>query len=395
MNKLSVRDLDCQNKRVLIRVDFNLPLDENGRVTDETRVIAALPTIKTVLEQGGKAILISHLGRPQGKVVESMRLKPVVDVLSKHLGQKVLSVNDCIGPEVEQLVETMKPGDCALLENLRFYAEETENSLEFAKQLASLAELYVNDAFGSAHRAHASTEGVTHFFKKSAAGLLMEKELAYLGQALSEPEHPFLAIVGGAKVSGKIEVIENLLNKVDLLLIGGGMAYTFFKAKGWQIGNSLLEADKIALAKKILDKGKEKILLPLDCLIAQEMKSGAASRVVDVADIPEGWSGFDIGPKSKKLFCEKLVAAKTVVWNGPLGVFEIEDFASGTNTIAQRLSEITASGATTIIGGGDTAAAVAKAGLAKEMSHISTGGGASLEMMEGKELPGVVALTDR
>lgn len=395
MNKLSIKDINCQGKRVLVRVDFNVPLDGRGQVTDDIRVREALPTIQKILADGGRAILMSHLGRPKGKVVESMRLTPAAQCLSRLLGREVHMAPDCVGPEVEKRVAALADGECLMLDNLRFHSEEEANDPAFAKKLAALGDLYVNDAFGSAHRAHASTEGVTHFFRENLSGFLMEKEINYLGSTLANPKRPFVAIIGGAKISGKIEVIDNLLGKVDTLLIGGGMAFTFFKAQGLEIGGSLLEADKVELAKSLLAKAGAKLVLPLDAVIAPEISETAPTRTVSAREIPAGWKGLDIGPQTVALFAGKIQAAKTVAWNGPLGVFETKPFAQGTNQVAQALADATAKGTVSVIGGGDTAAAVAEAGLDKKMSHVSTGGGASLEMMEGKLLPGVAALTDK
>jgi phosphoglycerate kinase len=397
MEKLTIDDLKLKDKKVLVRVDFNVPLNEKCEVTDDTRIVESLPTIKKILKDGGKAILMSHLGRPKGKDPK-LSLAPVVKRLEKLLEKPVKFVNDCIGPEVEKAVSGLKSGECLLLENLRFYLEEEKNNPEFAKKLASLGEIYINDAFGTAHRAHASTEGVTKYFKQCAAGYLMQKELKYLGMALTNPKRPFVAILGGAKISGKIDVIENLLDKVDALLIGGGMAFTFDKALGKEIGKSLLEPDKINLAKNILRKAEEKkvnLKLPEDFVVAPEAKEEAPSKIVDKNNIPQDWQGLDIGPKTLEQFSKELDKAKTVVWNGPMGVFEVNKFAQGTIKIAEELAKITQKGATTIVGGGDSAAAVAKAGLEKKLTHISTGGGASLEFLEGKTLPGVAALTDK
>jgi phosphoglycerate kinase len=397
MEKLTIDDLKLKDKKVLVRVDFNVPLNEKCEVTDDTRIVESLPTIKKILKDSGKAILMSHLGRPKGKDPK-LSLAPVAKRLEKLLGKPVKFVNDCIGPEVEKAVSELKSGECLLLENLRFYPEEEKNNPEFAKKLASLGEIYINDAFGTAHRAHASTEGVTKYFKQCAAGYLMQKELKYLGMALTNPKRPFVAILGGAKISGKIDVIENLLDKVDALLIGGGMAFTFNKALGKEIGKSLLEPDKIDLAKDILKMAGEKkvnLKLPEDFVVAPEAKEEAPSKIVDKNNIPQDWQGLDIGPRTLEQFSKELDKAKTVVWNGPMGVFEVKKFASGTMKIAEELAKISAKGATTIVGGGDSAAAVVKAGLEKKLTHISTGGGASLEFLEGKTLPGVAALTDK
>jgi len=398
MKKLSVADIDLKGKRVLVRVDFNVPL-ESGKVADDTRIRAALPTIKYIVDQGGKAILMSHLGRPKGSRVSEMSLQPCVAVLSRLLGRDVAFVDDCIGEAAAKAVNGLKAGDVLLLENLRYYNEETDNDAAFAEKLASLGDVYVNDAFGTAHRAHASTEGVTHFFDQCAAGFLMTKELDYLGRAMENPSKPFVAIMGGAKISGKIDVITNLLPKVDKVIIGGGMAFTFFKAQGLEIGNSLLEADKIDVAKEILAQGGDKIVFPVDCMVTdffdfKARKIGTLREVRSDA-IPAGWECLDIGSKSIEKFRAVLAGAQTVIWNGPMGVFEIPATAKGTYAIAHLLAEVTAGGATTVIGGGDSASAVEKAGVADKVSHVSTGGGASLEFIEGKTLPGVAALTDK
>jgi phosphoglycerate kinase len=396
MNKLSIRDVNCSGKKVLVRVDFNVPL-ENGRVTDDTRMVESLPTIKKILDDGGRAILCSHLGRPKGKPVPDMSLHPVAEHLADLLGRPVKFASDCVGPEAEQKAADLRNGQCLLLENLRFHPEEEANDPEFARKLAGLADLYVNDAFGSAHRAHASTEGVTRYFDKSAAGFLMEKELQYLGQALADPKRPFTAILGGAKISGKIDVINNLFDKVDNLLIGGGMAFTFFKAMGKEIGHSLLEKDKVDLARQILEKAKRAkvgFLLPVDCVAATEPKEDAQVQIVDVDHIPADLMGLDVGPKTVQKFADVIRQSKTILWNGPMGVFEVEKYSMGTVALAGKLADATDRGATTIVGGGDTSAAVVKAGVKNRITHISTGGGASLEFLEGKILPGVAALTD-
>ncbi len=398
MKKLSIEDLELSGKRVLVRVDFNVPLDDNQNVTDAKRIVETLPTIKKIIDAGGRAILMSHLGRPKGQPKPEFSLRPVAQKLEELVGKPVQFANDCVGKEVEEQAAKLQNGDVLLLENLRYHAEEEKNDPDFSAKLARLGEIYVNDAFGSAHRAHASTEGVTKHFQQCAAGYLMQKELAYLGKAVGQPERPYVAVLGGAKISGKIDVISNLLDKVDSLLIGGGMAYTFFKAEGMEIGKSLLEEDKIDLAKEIIQKAKEKnikILFPVDCVIADKFEKDAATEIVDSSNIKADWMALDIGPKTIELFKNELLNAKTVVWNGPMGVFEMEKFAKGTNDIAKLLAETTKKGATTIIGGGDSAAAIAKMGLEKEVSHVSTGGGASLEFLEGKELPGVAALTDK
>jgi phosphoglycerate kinase len=397
MNKLSIDKVDLKNKRVLVRVDFNVPLDEKLNVTNDIRIVASLPTIKKIIDSGGKAILMSHLGRPKGERKPEFSLKPAADRLGKLLGKEVKIAHDCIGAETEKMVNEMKAGDVILLENLRFHKQEEQNDAEFAKQLANLGDVYINDAFGSAHRAHASTEGVTKFIKTCAAGCLMQKELDYLGSALANPKKPYCAVLGGAKISGKIDVINNLLDKVDTLIVGGGMAFTFFKAQGKEIGKSLLEEEKLELAKELLEKVKLsniKFLLPLDVVIAGEFKNDSPSTIVDVDKIPADKMGLDIGPKSIKLFSDELMKSKTIVWNGPMGVFEMESFSKGTFAIAEVLAKATESGAVTVIGGGDSAAAISKVGLEKKVSHVSTGGGASLEFLEGKILPGVAALTD-
>jgi phosphoglycerate kinase len=398
MNKLTVEDLNLKGRRVLMRVDFNVPL-ENGAVANDKRIQAALPTIKYILDNGGKLVLMSHLGRPKGKQVAEMSMKPCIPVLSRLLGKEVAFVNDCIGEAVEKAVNELENGDLILLENLRYYLEETDNDANFAQKLAELGDLYVNDAFGTAHRAHASTEGVTHFFDQCAAGYLMMKELTYLGNVIENPKRPFVAILGGAKISGKIDVITHLLPKVDRVIIGGGMAYTFFKAQGLEIGKSLLEADKIDYAREVLARGGDKILLPVDCLVTDFFDSEARKigelKPVAQDKIPADWQSLDIGSESIDKFRSVLCDAKTVLWNGPMGVFEIAQTAKGTYAIAELLAEVTAGGATTVIGGGDSASAAEKAGVADRVSHVSTGGGASLEFMEGKVLPGVAALTDK
>ncbi len=396
--KLFIEDLDVSRKKVLVRADFNVPLDENQNITSDKRIVASLPTIEYLSEEGAKVILMSHLGRPKGESKPEFSLKPVADDLKKRLGDKVSFVEDCIGEKVEAVVDGLNQGDILLLENLRFYSEETKNDPDFSKKLASLGDLYVNDAFGTAHRAHASTEGVTKYMDQCAAGYLMKKELDFLDKALENPAHPFVAVLGGAKISGKIDVIENLLRKVDTLIIGGGMAYTFFKSQGLEIGNSLLEEDKIPLADKILKDAEtegKKILLPIDCVCGSEFSNDAEIKIVAKDRIPSDMEAMDIGPESIRLFSEELISAKTIVWNGPMGVFEFSNFAKGTNDIANVLAECTDKGAITIIGGGDSASAIAKAGLSSRMSHISTGGGASLELLEGKTLPGIAALTDK
>jgi len=392
--KKTIKDIDVKGKRVLMRVDFNVPLDEKLNITDDIRIRAALPTIKYALERGAQVILMSHLGRPDGKVVDSMRLTPVARRLEELLGKKVTKTSDCIGDEVKKAVSNMKPGDIVLLENLRFHAEEEKDDPAFAKELAGLGDVFVNDAFGTAHRAHASTEGVTKYLP-SVAGFLLEKEIEYLGNVVDNPKRPFVAILGGAKVKDKIKVIDNLLNKVDVLLIGGGMAYTFLKAKGKTIGSSKFDKDGFETAKAALDKAEKKkipILLPVDHVIADKFDAQATSKVAG-EDIPDGWMGLDIGPTTIKLFEDKLKDAKTVVWNGPLGVFEMDKFAKGTEEVAQFLAGL--KGVTTVIGGGDTAAAMSKFKVDGKMTHISTGGGASLEYLEGRGLPGIDALQNK
>jgi phosphoglycerate kinase len=398
VRKLTVEDLDINGQRVLMRVDFNVPL-EAGKVANDKRIKAALPTIKYIAAKGGKLVLMSHLGRPKGSRVAEMSLRPCVAVLSQLLSKEVAFVDDCIGEAVESATDKLNNGDVLLLENLRYYKEETDNDPEFAGKLGKLGDVYVNDAFGTAHRAHASTEGVTHFFKQCAAGYLMVKELTYLGTVMENPARPFVAILGGAKISGKIDVIAHLLPKVDKVIIGGGMAYTFFKARGLEIGSSLLEADKVLNAKEILARAGDKLVLPVDCMVTDlfdfESRKTGTLKEVDAEAIPAGWQGLDIGSKSINKFRSVIEDASTVVWNGPMGVFEIEETARGTYAIADVLSQVTAKGATTVIGGGDSASAVNKAGVADKVSHVSTGGGASLEFIEGKTLPGVAALTDK
>lgn len=397
MKKLSIDKVNLKGKRVLVRVDFNVPYDENMNITDDLRITAALPTVKKIINEGGKCILMSHLGRPKGGPNPKYTLKPVAVRLGELLEKDVKFAPDCIGDQVKAIVNSLKDGEVVLLENLRFHAEEEKNDPAFAQQLAELGDVYINDAFGSAHRAHASTEGVTKFIKVCAAGYLMQKELNYLGEAIANPVRPFTAILGGSKISGKIDVIENLLPKVDNLLIGGGMAYTFYKAMGYEIGTSLLEAEKLDLAKETLEKFKKsnaKVLLPKDNVVAPEFKNESPSVVVDADKIPADKMGLDIGPKTIEEFRNVILESKTIIWNGPLGVFEFDNFAKGTEAIAQALAEATSKGAITIIGGGDSAAAIKKAGLEDKVSHVSTGGGASLEFLEGKILPGVAALND-
>ena len=394
MSKKTVKDIDLKGKKVFVRCDFNVPMDENRNITDNRRIVAALPTIKYLIEQNCKVILSSHLGRPKGEFKSEYSLAPVALELSRLLGKEVVMAKDVIGESAKTLAANLQEGQVMLLENVRFHREETDNEPEFAKELASMAELFVNDAFGTAHRAHASTEGVSHYLP-SVSGFLIEKELKFLGDSLNNPERPFVAILGGAKVSDKIGVIDSLLEKVDTLMIGGGMAYTFFKAQGYNVGNSLCEPDKCELALSLMEKAKNKgvkLILPVDTKIGKEFKPDTESKTVAWTEIPDEWEGFDIGEKTIEMFKEELKTAKTVIWNGPLGLFEFEQFAIGTNAIAHALAELDA---TTIIGGGDSAAAVEKAGLADKMTHISTGGGASLEFLEGKKLPGIECLQDK
>ncbi len=394
MNKKTIKDIDLKGKKVLVRCDFNVPLDENKNITDNTRIVAALPTIKYLLENNCSIILTSHLGRPKGEVKPEYSLAPVAKEISRLLEKEVIMAKDVVGEDAMSKAEALKEGEILLLENVRFHREETDNDPEFSKKLASMAEIFVNDAFGAAHRAHSSTVGVATYLP-AVSGLLIEKELQFLGNALESPERPFVAILGGAKVSDKIGVIDSLLEKVDTLMIGGGMAYTFFKAQGYEVGNSICEVEKLELAKEAMEKAKErgvKLMLPIDTKIGKEFKPDTESKTVAWTEIPEGWEGFDIGAETIEMFKEELRKAKTVVWNGPLGLFEFDQFAIGTNEIAKTLAEIDA---TTIIGGGDSAAAVKKAGLQDKMSHISTGGGASLEFLEGKKLPGIECLQDK
>lgn len=394
MNKKTVKDIDLKGKKVFVRCDFNVPMDKEQNITDNTRIVAALPTIKYLLEQNCKIILASHLGRPKGEVKPEFSLAPVAKELSKLLNKEVIMAKDVIGEDATNKAANLKEGEIMLLENVRFHREETDNDPEFAKKLASMAEVYVNDAFGAAHRAHASTAGIAAYLP-AVSGFLIEKELTVLGNAINNPERPFMAILGGAKVSDKIGVIDSLLDKVDTLMIGGGMAYTFFKAQGYSVGNSLCEEEKTGLALEAMKKAKQngvKLLLPIDTKIGKEFKPDTESKTVAWTDIPDGWEGFDIGEKTIEMFKNELKNAKTVIWNGPLGLFEFDQFAIGTNEIAKTLADLDA---TTIIGGGDSGAAVAKAGLADKMTHICTGGGASLEFLEGKKLPGIECLQDK
>jgi phosphoglycerate kinase len=400
MNKLTIDNLaspgGLKSKRVLVRVDFNVPMSkqEHGKITDDKRIVESLPTIKKIISGGGKCILMSHLGRPKGEAKPEYSLKPVAEHLSKLLGKPVAFAEDCIGDKTAETVNSMKDGDVLLLENLRFHKEEEKNDESFAKQLASHGDIYVNDAFGSAHRAHASTEGVTKFISKCAAGYLMQKELDYLSKVISSPAHPFIAILGGSKISGKIDVIKNLLPKADKILVGGGMIFTFYKAKGYEIGSSLLEEDKIDLAKELLSKAGDKLVLPVDVVAADKAENDSSFETVDANKIPAGKVGVDIGGRTVEMFKQVISGSKTIFWNGPMGIFEMSNFAKGTFEIAKALADATKNGAVTVIGGGDSAAAIAKAGLEKQVSHVSTGGGASLEFVEGKALPGVEALTN-
>lgn len=394
MNKKTVKDIDLKGKKVLVRCDFNVPMDEEKNITDNTRIVSALPTIRYLLENDCAIILCSHLGRPKGEFKPEYSLKPVAKELSKLLNKDVVMAEDVVGEDAKAKAENLKQGQIMMIENVRFHKEETDNDMEFAKQLAQLAEIYVNDAFGSAHRAHASTAGVASYLP-AVSGFLIEKELKFLGNAILNPQRPFMAILGGAKVSDKIGVIDSLLEKVDTLMIGGGMAYTFFKAQGYEVGNSICEMDKLDLALELMEKAKQKgvkLLLPVDTKVGKEFKPDTESKIVKYTEIPADWEGFDIGLETIKIFTEELQKAKTVVWNGPLGLSEFEQFAMGTNEIAKVLANLDA---ITIIGGGDSAAAVKKVGLEDKMTHISTGGGASLEFLEGKKLPGIECLMDK
>ncbi len=397
MDKKTIRDIDLAGKRVLVRVDFNVPLDSQQHITDDTRIRAALPTIRYLLDQGAAVILMSHLGRPDGRVVDTLRLAPVAQRLGELLGRPVEMAAESVGPAVEAQARALQPGQVLLLENLRFHKEEEKNDPGFARQLAALGEVYVNDAFGTAHRAHASTEGVTRYLP-GAAGFLMEKEINFLGSALEHPRRPFAAIIGGAKVSDKIAVLERLISMVDTLLIGGGMANTFLKAEGFEIGDSLFEASKLDVARDLIAKARQrgiKFLLPVDVVVADRFAADATYKVVSHDNVPESWRILDIGPKTIEAFREALADAQTIVWNGTLGVAEMPAFAKGTNALIEILAERTRAGATTIIGGGDSAAAVEEAGASEKMTHVSTGGGASLEFLEGRTLPGVAALQDK
>ncbi|RJP67392.1 MAG: phosphoglycerate kinase [Candidatus Abyssobacteria bacterium SURF_17] len=394
MNKLTIKDVDLGGKRIFIRVDFNVPLDD-GKVADDTRIVETLPTIKYAVERKAKVILASHLGRPKGKVVDKYRMDPVAARLSELLGKPVQKLDECVGTEIEKAVAAMKPGDVVVLENVRFHEQEEANDEHFSEALARLADIYVNDAFGTAHRAHASTHGITKFIGKSVAGLLMGKEIEYFTTVLNNPARPFVTILGGAKVSDKIGAINNLMDKSDRFLIGGGMAYTFLRTQGHTIGNSLFEEDKVEVARETLEKAKrlkKGFVLPDDNVVAKKFSEDARTQITEGKDINDGWMGLDIGPKTVALFRENLKDARTIVWNGPLGAFEMKPFAEGTRGVAEFVAD---SGAVSVIGGGDTAAAMKQFGLSGKMSHISTGGGASLEILEGKKLPGIEALTDK
>lgn len=394
MNKKTVRDIDVKGKKVLVRCDFNVPQDENLEITDNRRIVAALDTIKYLIENNAKVILCSHLGRPKGEVKKEFSLLPVAKELSRLLGIEVKLASDIIGESAKQLTSNMKEGEVVLLENVRFDKREETNDAEFAKELASLAEIYVNDAFGTAHRAHASTAGVADYLP-AVSGFLIEKELNFMGGALENPERPFVAILGGKKVSDKIGVIDALLEKVDTLMIGGGMAYTFFKAMGYNVGNSICELDKLDLATSLMEKAKAKgvkLMLPVDTKVGKEFAKDTESKIVKYTEIPDGWEGFDIGTETIEIYKKELETAKTVIWNGPIGLFEFDQFAIGTNEIAKKLAQIDA---VTIVGGGDCAAAVEKAGVADKLTHVSTGGGASLEFLEGKKLPGIECLQNK
>ncbi len=398
MAKKTIEDIDISNKKVLMRCDFNVPLDTNLSITDDRRITASLPSIKKVLADGGALVLCSHLGRPKGQRIPQMSLAPVAGRLSKLLGIDVTLTQDVIGDDTLQSKKQLQPGEVLLLENLRFHEGETKNDPDFARALAEGCEIYVNDAFGTAHRAHASTEGVTHYMDDCVAGYLIQKELDYLDGAINNPSRPLIAILGGAKISGKIDVIKNLFNKVDTLIIGGGMVFTFLKAKGLEIGKSLLEEDRIGMAKELLEEAKRRnvpMLLPSDVVVADAFDNNAANRIVPVEEIPGDWMGLDIGPNAIDTFCVEIKKAKTIVWNGPMGTFEMENFATGTREIAKALAEATDAGSTSIVGGGDSAAAITIFGFESQISHISTGGGASLEFLEGKKLPGIEALTDK
>lgn len=397
MRKLSIRDCDVKGKRVLARVDFNVPLDSDKNITDDTRIVESLPTVKNIVERGGRLILMSHLGRPRGKRDLELSLTPVAYRLAELVDYPLRFANDCVGDDVERKVAQLGDGEILMLENLRFHPGEEQNDPEFAKRLASVADIYVNDAFGTAHRAHASTAGVADFIETRAAGFLMEKELAALGSALNDPQRPFVAVLGGAKIKGKINLIQSLLDKVDVLLVGGGMMYTFFKATGLEIGRSIVDDEFLPMCKQVFDRardGSSRLLLPVDTIIAEAIDDSAPTREVSTADIPEDWLGVDIGPKTVALFKSEIAKAGTVFWNGPMGIFEKPNFAEGTKAIARAIADATGRGAATIVGGGDSVAAISLMGIAERFTHISTGGGASLEFMEGRTLPGVEALCD-
>ena len=398
MAKKTVADIELSGKKVLVRVDFNVPLDETGDLADALRIQAALPTLEYILERGGALVLMSHLGRPKGKVVPELSLKPVAQRLSQDLGREVRLAPDCVGAEVEVLAAGLQSGEVLLLENLRFHAEEEDNSAAFARQLGQLGDVYVNDAFGAAHRAHASTAAVTEYTSEAVSGFLMEREIRYLDETISHPQRPFVAVLGGAKVSGKIEVIDHLLAKVDALIIGGGMAYTFFKAMGLEIGDSLMEEDLVEVAQRVMQEAERvgvELLLPSDSVVADRFAADAQIEIVTRDAFAAGWMGLDIGPQTCKVFADKLGAARTIVWNGPMGVFELPPFAAGTRALGEAIARSTEQGAISVVGGGDTAAALAQAGLSEKMTHISTGGGASLEAMAGRELPGVAVLAEK
>ena len=397
MKKLSIRDCDVAGKRVLTRVDFNVPVDRDRNITDDTRIVAAMPTIKSIVERGGRLILMSHLGRPRGRRDDQLSLAPVAFRLGEYIKNPVKFAKDCVGEEVRHKISSLRDGEILLVENLRFHSGEEANDRDFAEQLASLGDIYVNDAFGTAHRAHASTVGVAEHFDIRAAGMLLEAELDALGEALESPERPFVAVLGGAKIKGKINLIKSLMEKIDVLLVGGGMMFTFFKTTGLEIGKSIVDDDYLAMCKEVLDssrRGPSRLLLPVDCIVAREIDDASPTRDVSSADIPEKWIGVDIGPKSVSLFKEQLAQARTIFWNGPMGVFEKPSFADGTKEMARAVAEATSRGAVTIVGGGDSVAAINLMGITDKFTHISTGGGASLEFMEGKALPGVEALCD-
>jgi phosphoglycerate kinase len=396
--KLGLGDLDLAGKRVLVRVDFNVPMDDQQGIMDDRRIRASLPTIKAILKAGGSPILMSHLGRPKGQVVPRYGLRPIADRLTAFIDAPIKFSKDCIGPEAEMIVDSLKPGEVLLLENLRFHAGEEANDDALAKALASYADIFVNDAFGSAHRAHASTAGVTKFVKQAAAGLLMQKELKYLGERLENPERPFVAILGGAKIQGKIEVIERLYEKLDALLIGGGMTYTFYRSLGFDVGNSLVDEGRVAYAGELMRKAKERgfqLVLPQDTVVANAIDDDAVRKNALATDMPDGWIGVDIGPKTIEDYTQRVLNARTVLWNGPMGVFEVQPFRAGTEAVARAMATATERGAVTIVGGGDSASAMNQLGLGDKVSHVSTGGGAALEFLEGKELPGVAALNDK